>query len=42
MNEGATATVFRSAEWAYAARGGEDYKYAGNNLDEVGWYDNSG
>ena len=32
------------AEWEYAARGGEDYRYAGsNNLDEVGWYeDNSG
>ena len=34
-----------SAEWMYAARGGEDYyTYSGsNNLDEVGWYDdNSG
>jgi formylglycine-generating enzyme required for sulfatase activity len=32
------------AEWEYAARGGEDYVYAGSdNLDEVGWYDeNSG
>jgi formylglycine-generating enzyme required for sulfatase activity len=32
------------AEWEYAARGGEDYKYAGSNdLNEVGWYkDNSG
>jgi len=31
------------AEWEYAARGGEDYKYAGSNdLNEVGWYkDNS-
>ena len=31
-------------EWEYAARGGQNYKYAGsNNLDEVGWYDdNSG
>ena len=28
-----------SAEWEYAARGGEDYTYAGSNdLDEVGWY----
>ena len=27
------------AEWEYAARGGEDYTYAGSNdLDEVGWY----
>jgi formylglycine-generating enzyme required for sulfatase activity len=32
------------AEWEYAARGGEDYTYAGSNdLDEVGWYNgNSG
>jgi formylglycine-generating enzyme len=32
------------AEWEYAARGGENYKYAGsNNADEVAWYDdNSG
>ena len=32
------------AEWEYAARGGEDYKYAGsNNIDEVAWYSsNSG
>ena len=27
------------AEWEYAARGGENYKYAGSDdLDEVGWY----
>ena len=27
------------AEWEYAAKGGENYTYAGsNNLDEVGWY----
>ena len=27
------------AEWRYAAKGGENYKYAGsNNLDEVAWY----
>lgn len=26
-------------EWGYAAKGGEDYEYAGSdNLDEVGWY----
>ena len=33
-----------SAEWEYAARGGEDYTYAGSDdLDEVGWYNgNSG
>ena len=32
------------AEWEYAARGGEGFKYAGsNNLDEVAWYNgNSG
>ena len=31
-------------EWETAAKGGENYKYAGSdNLDEVGWYDdNSG
>ena len=31
-------------EWEHAARGGQNYKYAGSdNLDEVGWYgDNSG
>ena len=30
------------AEWEYAAKGGEDYKYSGsNNLDEVGWYYNN-
>ena len=27
------------AEWKYAAKGGEDFKYAGsNNIDEVAWY----
>ena len=27
------------AEWEWAARGGESYKYAGsNNIDEVAWY----
>ncbi len=27
------------AEWEYAAKGGENYKYSGsNNLDEIGWY----
>jgi len=32
------------AEWEYAARGGEDYKYSGSdNMNEVGWYSsNSG
>lgn len=29
-------------EWKYAARGGEDFKYAGsNNIDEVAWYTNN-
>ena len=33
-----------NGEWQYAAKGGENYKYAGSdNLDEVGWYEeNSG
>ena len=27
------------AEWEFAAKGGEDFEYAGSdNLDEVGWY----
>ena len=32
------------AEWEYAARGGQSYKYSGSdNVDEVAWYDdNSG
>ena len=32
------------AEWEYAARGSENYKYSGSdNVDEVGWYhENSG
>ncbi len=32
------------AEWEYAARGGQNFKYAGsNNLDDVAWYNgNSG
>lgn len=32
------------AEWEYAAKGGENYKYSGgNNIDEVAWYkSNSG
>ena len=29
-------------EWEYAAKGGEDYKYAGSNrIDEVAWYTKS-
>ena len=29
-------------EWQYAAKGGENYTYAGsNNLDEVGWYEDN-
>ena len=32
------------AEWEYAAKGGQNYEYAGsNNIDEVAWYrDNTG
>ena len=32
------------AEWEFAAKGGQNFKYAGsNNIDEVAWYgDNSG
>ena len=30
-------------EWTYAAKGGENYTYAGsNNLEEVGWYGDNG
>lgn len=30
------------SEWQYAARGGQDFRYAGsNNLDEVGWHDDN-
>ena len=29
-----------NAEWEYAAKGGQNYEYAGsNNIDEVAWYD---
>lgn len=29
-------------EWEYAAKGGENYRYAGsNNIDEVAWYDDN-
>ncbi len=47
ITENKTANGFRLPtwdEWKYAAKGGQNYKYAGSdNLDEVGWYDdNSG
>ncbi len=47
ISQNIEATGFRlptKEEWQYAAKGGQDYTYAGSdNLDEVGWYDgNSG
>ena len=31
-----------AAEWEYAARGGQDFKYAGSNLlDDVAWYESN-
>ena len=47
ITQNTSATGYRLPtydEWTYAAKGGEDYKYAGSdNIDEVAWYsDNSG
>lgn len=46
ITQNTSANGFRlptNAEWGYAAKGGQNYKYAGsNNIDEVAWYwDNS-
>ena len=42
VTQNTSADGFRlptNEEWAYAARGGQNYKYSGsNNLVEVGWY----
>ena len=47
VTQNTSANGFRlptQAEWEYAAKGGQNYEYAGsNNIDEVAWYwDNSG
>ena len=46
VTQNTSADGFRlptEAEWKYAAKGGQEYKYSGsNNIDEVAWYsDNS-
>ena len=45
VTQNANANGFRLPtveEWQYAARGGQNYKYAGSNdIDEVGWYENN-
>ena len=45
VTQNTSANGFRlptNAEWEYAAKGGQNYKYAGSdNIDEVAWYEDN-